>query len=144
VAAWFQGLPGTFKTLFIRIGDFITAPFRAAFNFVARAWNNTIGQLSWTVPSWIPGIGGNSISAPRLPQFHGGGIVPGSAGAEVAILARGGELVLTAEQARALGGPRVIENHIHIGDEVVRVIRTEIRDDKRATRRAVLAGVGAR
>jgi hypothetical protein len=41
-------------------------------------------------------------------------------------------------------GPQVIENHIHIGDEVTRVVRTEVRESNRALKRSVLAGAGAR
>jgi hypothetical protein len=65
-------IPGKIKDIFSRIGGWISAPFRAGFNAVARAWNNTIGRLSWSIPGWVPGIGGNSISAPRLPTFQTG------------------------------------------------------------------------
>lgn len=41
-------------------------------------------------------------------------------------------------------GPTIIENHIEIGGEVVRVVRCEIDNDKRDTRRHVLSGTGAR
>jgi hypothetical protein len=102
VLNWFTGLPGRMRTLFEKIGGFIMAPFRAAFNFVSRAWNNTIGRLRWTVPSWVPFIGGNSISAPQLPTFHDGGVMPGT-GEGLALL-KGGEGVFTPEQMRALGG----------------------------------------
>ena len=102
VLKWFVDMSLKLREIFLKVGDFIMAPFRAAFNFVARAWNNTIGRLRWTVPSWIPGIGGNTIAAPQLPTFHTGGIVPGSG--DVPILARGGEGVFTADQMAAMGG----------------------------------------
>jgi hypothetical protein len=38
-----------------------------------------------------------------------------------------------------LGGPQVLEAHIHIGDEVVRVVRTEISDANRQLKRGALA-----
>lgn len=84
------------KSDFARVKDFITAPFRAAFNFVADAWNNTIGRLRWTVPSWVPGVGGNSFSAPRLPHFHSGGVVPGAPGSEMIAVLQAGERVIPA------------------------------------------------
>jgi hypothetical protein len=90
---WLKALPGRIGSSFARIADFITRPFRTAFNFVARAWNNTIGRLSWTIPGWVPVIGGNSISAPRLPTFHSGGRVPGAFGQPVPIMAMGGETI---------------------------------------------------
>lgn len=40
--------------------------------------------------------------------------------------------------------PIIVENHIEIGGEVVRVVRTEIRESDRRLKRAVLAGAGAR
>lgn len=93
VINWIKGVPGMIGSAFSRLFDIITAPWRAAFNFIARAWNNTIGRLSWTIPSWVPGIGGNSISAPRLPQFHSGGRIPGSPGENVVAMLQAGETV---------------------------------------------------
>lgn len=94
VVAFVRSIPGKFKAGLSRLASVITAPFRAGFNAIASLWNNTIGQLSFTVPSWIPGIGGNSWSAPQLPTFHDGGIVPGPRGAEVLGVLQGGERVL--------------------------------------------------
>jgi hypothetical protein len=95
-------IPGWIGTAFRAVANFITAPFRAAFNAVARAWNNTIGRLSWSVPGWIPGIGGQSISAPRLPTFHQGGKVPGAPGQEVMAMLQAGETVTST--AGSVGG----------------------------------------
>jgi hypothetical protein len=94
VWAYLTGLPGKLGSAFSAVRGFITAPFRAAFNFVADAWNNTIGRLSWTVPGWVPGIGGSNISAPRLPKFHAGGVIPGAPGEEVLAVLQAGETVL--------------------------------------------------
>jgi ABC-type multidrug transport system fused ATPase/permease subunit len=86
-------IPGWIGTAFSKVANFITAPYKAAFNAIARLWNSTIGQLSWTVPNWIPFIGGKSISVPQLPTFHAGGIVPGVVGTAVPIMAQAGEEV---------------------------------------------------
>lgn len=96
VIAVFKAIPGRLRSDLAGIFDAVTAPFRAAFNYVARAWNNTIGRLSWSVPSWVPFIGGNSISAPRLPTFHTGGIVSGAMGTEVLAVLKAGERVTPA------------------------------------------------
>jgi hypothetical protein len=88
---WLKALPGRIADAFASVAEAIARPFRSAFNAVSRAWNNTVGNLSWTVPGWVPGVGGNTISAPRLPTFHAGGTVPGPPGAEVPIIALGGE-----------------------------------------------------
>lgn len=90
------GLPGKIRSGFSGLFSIITSPFRSAFNFVADAWNNTIGSLSWTVPSWVPGVGGNSISVPNLPKFHDGGTVPGAPGSEMLAILEAGETVTPA------------------------------------------------
>ena len=130
-------LPGKIGSAFSRIGRLISAPFRAGFNAVARAWNNTVGRLRWTVPGWVPKIGGNTVGAPQLPTFHRGGVVPGPMGAEVPIMAKAGETVLPTQN-----GPMVIENHIEIGGEVVRVVRHEVSLDRRDLKRRTRQRVG--
>jgi uncharacterized protein YoxC len=86
-------IPGRIKGAFSRIAGYIAAPFRSAFNGISSAWNNTVGRLNWTVPGWVPGIGGNSIGAPMLPHFHEGGTVPGTPGSNVLAMLQGGEEV---------------------------------------------------
>jgi hypothetical protein len=105
---WLKKLPGKIGDAFSSLGSKISAPFKAGFNAISRAWNNTVGNLSWTVPGWVPGVGGNSISAPRLPTFHTGGKVPGMPGQEVPIMALAGETVLPA--GRSYGGDIVIRS----------------------------------
>lgn len=106
---WLKALPGNIGNLFSTIGGFISAPFRAAFNFVADAWNNTVGRLRWTVPRWVPIIGGNSIGAPQLPKFHTGtSRVPGRPGQEMIAILQAGERVSPAGQAG--GGTPMLVN----------------------------------
>jgi hypothetical protein len=94
-----KAIPGRLKSAFSGLFDIITWPFRTAFNFIADAWNNTIGRLSWSVPGWVPFVGGNTIAAPQLPKFHQGGIVPGAPGTEVPIMALAGERVTPPGQS---------------------------------------------
>jgi hypothetical protein len=89
-------IPGWIGQAFSKIAEVITWPYRKAFNLIADAWNHTIGSLSWTVPGWIPGIGGNTISVPNLPHFHQGGMVPGAAGSEMLAVLQAGERVIPA------------------------------------------------
>lgn len=107
-----NNVKGTFSGIF----DGIANGAKSAFNLVANAWNNTVGRLSWTVPTWIPGIGGNTISAPQLPTFstgttqryvstsnptyHTGDVVPGRGEKDVTVL--GGEGIFTPAQMKAL------------------------------------------
>ncbi len=142
--ALFKALPDLVFGVFRSVANFITAPFRAAFNFIADGWNNTIGRLSWTIPSWVPLIGGNTISAPKLPKlqaFHAGGIVPGPFGTEVPILARAGERVLTAEQDRE---PPILFAELDLGEGIRQVVEIKLKRHDRALARAATAGAGAR
>lgn len=86
-------IPGYIGSALSTIYNVVTAPFRMAFNAVASMWNRTVGRLSWTVPGWVPGIGGNTISAPRLPSLHAGGRVPGTPGQNVLTMLQAGETV---------------------------------------------------
>ena len=101
---WLKKIPGWIGTAFGKIAGFITRPFKSAFNAVSDAWNNTVGRLSWSVPSWVPIIGGNSISVPHLPKFHAGGTVPGIPGSEVMTVLQAGERVSGRGSAGGDGG----------------------------------------
>jgi hypothetical protein len=104
-------IPDWIGSVFRKVASAIASPFQSAFNAVRWAWNNTVGRLSWTVPGWVPGIGGNSISAPRL---HEGGRVPGMPGQEVLTLLQGGERV--SSPAGNVGGSQGEWIHVDLGD----------------------------
>lgn len=104
IANWFRNLPGRIGSMFSRMASVISGPFKAAFNAISRAWNSTVGRLSWTVPGWVPGIGGNTISAPNLPTFHTGGKVPGTPGSEMLAVLQAGEEVRTSASQVGDGG----------------------------------------
>lgn len=101
-------IPHWLGNAFSSVASVISAPFRTAFNFIADAWNNTIGRLSWTVPGWIPGIGGDTLSVPHIPKFHSGGTVPGTPGSEVLAVLQAGEHVDTASSQIGGGGGMTI------------------------------------
>lgn len=116
-------IPGWIGSAFRGIASAMTAPFRFAFNAIARLWNNTIGQLSWSVPGWVPFIGGNTISVPKLPTFHTGGMVPGPIGAPVPILALGGEEVRSPAASSRRGDEQWVSVDAGaIGDALLKVI----------------------
>lgn len=48
---------------------------RTSFNAIASLWNGTVGKLSFTIPNWVPGIGGNGWNVPDIPMLAAGGIV---------------------------------------------------------------------
>ncbi|WP_327008543.1 phage tail tape measure protein [Dactylosporangium sp. NBC_01737] len=96
----FLSLPEQLGSAFSKIAGYITAPFRAAFNAVARLWNGTIGALHWSVPGWVPFIGGNSISAPKLPQLARGGYVPATPGGRLVNVGEGGQGEIVAPESK--------------------------------------------
>ncbi|CAB4138689.1 hypothetical protein UFOVP335_7 [uncultured Caudovirales phage] len=72
---------------------------KTIFNGIASAWNNTVGKLSFKVPSWVPGFGGKGFEVPNIPMLADGGIVNkatlaiiGESGPEAVVpLSRAGE-----------------------------------------------------
>jgi len=53
----------------------LLAVVKTIFNGIASAWNNTVGKLSFKLPSWVPGIGGKGFDMPNIPMLANGGIV---------------------------------------------------------------------
>lgn len=68
---WYK-IEASAKNIFSSISDSISSSFKTAFNYVAKAWNNTVGKIGFTVPNWIPSIGGKSWSIPDIPMFARG------------------------------------------------------------------------
>ena len=112
VTDWFGDL--TKKLRLGNIKDILLAPFKAGFNAIARAWNSTVGKLSWSIPNWVPGIGGNSIGVPNIPYLADGGnilragwTVIGEAGPEALWLPQGAQVApLGSDDGPALGGEK--------------------------------------
>lgn len=123
---YLQKIPGWLGTAFSKVDNVITWPFRTAFNFIADAWNATVGRLQWSVPAWVPGIGGNSIGVPKIPHFHSGvGSVPGTPGSEVLAVLQAGEKVSTASG----GDPVVIRGDgSRLADLLLEVLSNAIQD----------------
>lgn len=89
---WLKSLPGKLKTGFSKVAEFITRPFRSAFNSIARLWNRTVGKLSFTFPGWVPGLAGKGWSAPQIPM-----------------LARGGHILRAGAAMVGEAGPEILE-----------------------------------
>lgn len=122
--SWFQGIPGKIGGYFRGLASTISAPYRAAFNGIREAWNNTVGGKGFSVPGWVPGMGGKDF---RIPYFHTGGIVPGGLGSESLAVLRAGERV-TAGTGAGVGGPLVIRSDgSQLGALLVEVLRQAIR-----------------
>ena len=107
--------------------------FKSVFNGIATIWNNTIGKFSFTVPSWVPGIGGKGFSMPDIPMLAEGGIVTG--GATLAMIGeRGPEAVIPLDRMSEFGmggGGTTVNINVNGGDpqSVVNALRTYMRQN---------------
>lgn len=82
--------------------DFVLGIYKGIFNGVAKIWNNTVGKLSFKVPSWVPGIGGKGFDVPNIPMLAEGGIVTSPTLAMIG--ERGPEAVVPLDRYRGGGG----------------------------------------
>jgi phage-related protein len=101
------------------VGDFISGVWRRAFGAVRTAWNSTVGGKGFSIPDWVPIIGGRSF---RIPRMHSGGIVPGAPGQESLAILQAGEEVKSRGQA---GGRTVLE--LRGGGELARLLMELLR-----------------
>lgn len=72
VVGFITGIPTTIAGAFTTLAETITAPFRTAFNSIKSLWNSTVGGFGFSVPGWIPGVGGNSFN---IPSMANGGVL---------------------------------------------------------------------
>ena len=91
----------------------IVAPFKLAFNMIAGLWNDTLGKINFTIPDWIPAIGGNTWGLPKIPllaegtrNFTGGPAIVGERGPELVNLPRGTD-VYSNRESRAMAGNNI-------------------------------------
>lgn len=109
--------------------DIVTAPFRDAFNAIKRWWNNTVGGFSFTVPSWIPGVGGKSFKIPKLATggdiTTAGTVMVGEAGPELLSLPRGARVTPLSDAAPQGDTYSVVVGDVDLtdDDQVRRVTR---------------------
>lgn len=119
---WLKGFPGMLTTAFSNVGNIILAPYKWAFNSIASVWNNTVGKLSFHIPSWVPGIGGDGFSMPQIPKFHTGGTVPGTPGSEMLGILQAGEKVTPLAGGSGSGGTVYVD----LGPAIMAMIREQI------------------
>lgn len=72
----FEGLRQIVKSIFGTIGGLIKAPINAAISGINAAIR-AVNKISFTVPDWIPGLGGKhfGVNLPQIPALAEGGIV---------------------------------------------------------------------
>jgi hypothetical protein len=102
--------------------------YKGIFNGIASLWNNTIGKLSFKVPSWVPGLGGKGFDVPNIPMLADGGIVTSATLAMIG--EKGPEAVIPLDRMGQMGGNNVTIN-VNGGDPnaVVAALRTYMRQN---------------
>lgn len=109
-AIWgfFSGLPGKIKSIAGNIFSPIQDAGKSVFNAIARLWNNTLGKISFEVPSWVPGMGGKGFSFPKIPEMKRGGLLPGGSSPnkdDIPLLGARGEYMVRAAAVAKYGLP---------------------------------------
>lgn len=128
IVDFFKSLPGKIGDALKTVANVITAPYRLAFNGISDLWNNSVGKLSWSVPGWVPGLGGKTISAPQLPHVSGfatgtnyapGGMAwVGENGAELMNVPSGAR-VFDHDRSMQMASKSAWSNGIHIENAVL-------------------------
>mgnify|MGYP003640392423 FL=1 len=108
---------------------FVMGVYKGIFNAIGSLWNSTIGKLSFTVPSWVPGLGGKGFDVPDIPMLANGGIVNS---ATLAIIGeKGPEAVVPLSKMGDMGGGTNITINVNGGDPnaVVQALRNYMRQN---------------
>jgi len=103
--------------------------YKSIFNAIGKLWNNTIGKLSFSVPDWVPGIGGKGFDVPDIPMLANGGIVNK---ATLAVIGESGpEAVVPLDRMGEMGGGASVTINVNGGDPnvVVDALRTYMRQN---------------
>lgn len=103
--------------------------FKKIFNGIASIWNNTVGKLGFSVPDWVPGIGGKGWSVPDIPMLAQGGVVNS---ATLALIGESGpEAVIPLDRMGDFGGGGGVTINVNGGDPnaVVSALRTYMRQN---------------
>ena len=88
--------------------------YKGIFNAIAKAWNNTIGKLSFKIPGWVPGLGGKGFDVPNIPELADGGIVTRPT---LALVGEAGpEAVVPLDRTRGMGTTNNVTINVNGGD----------------------------
>jgi hypothetical protein len=125
-----NAVQGAAKTLG-KIADMILSPYKAAFRGIASLWNNTVGKMSFSIPGWVPGIGGMGFDVPDIPMLANGGTAHG--GRPHIVGERGPELFVPNMTGTVIpnggfgGGTLNVTATDEAGAALLKVLRFELR-----------------
>jgi len=91
--------------------------YKFIFNGIAKLWNNTVGKLRFSIPDWVPGLGGKGFDVPNIPMLGDGGVVTRPTLALIG--ERGPEAVVPLDRAGGMGGGINITIYSTIADETL-------------------------
>jgi hypothetical protein len=111
----------------IPIVESLLGVFKTVFNGIGKIWNSTVGKIKFTVPSWVPGVGGKGFDMPDIPMLAKGGIVTSPTLALIGE-GRGPEAVIPLNRMSEFtgGGGNNVNIHVNGADPqaVVDALRT--------------------
>jgi hypothetical protein len=90
--------------------------WKTVFNAIGFIWNNTLGKISFSLPDWVPGLGGKGFSFPKIPALAQGGIVMGP---QIALIGEAGpEAVVPLDRLGdfGMGGGSNVTINVQGGD----------------------------
>jgi hypothetical protein len=125
-------LPGQIGYFFTNMANTISAPFRAAFQAIKNLWNSTVGGFGFTVPSWVPGLGGKGW---KIPHMAAGGVVSRPT---IALIGEAGPEAVIPLGKSGLGGTTVINVYaLTANAEVGRRVWESLREYERTSGKAL-------
>lgn len=126
----FDTMADVISRVFGGIVGVVKAPINAVIGLINGVIRG-INSISFTTPDWLPGDPVTfSPNLPTIPNFHAGGIVPGTPGATVPAFLQAGERVIPLSGAGSGAGMVInltvlagVGDPVAIGAEVVAVLR---------------------
>lgn len=90
-SAW-EGVTKIFGGIFGTLGTLAKAPLNAVISLINAAIAG-INQIGFTIPDWVPGMGGKqfSVNIPQIPQLAQGGYIKHRTGGILATIGEGSE-----------------------------------------------------
>lgn len=108
IVGFFKAVPGKFKSMARGLADAITSPYRVAFGAIKSLWNSTAGGFGFSIPDWVPQVGGNEFRIPEMAHggITGGLISVGEHGRELVRLPSGSTVYPHGQSERMMAGGR--------------------------------------